>query len=216
MEGIVLSRMQYREVDQMITLYSKEAGLQRYVAKGIKKIQSKNSAAVEPFSYVSYGTASGKEYDYLTSVQIINYHSAARQDLQTQVYLSHICKSLVRLLEEGVADTSLFEHLSSFLNKADTGLAISDIDHFFFILMGHLGFVPDLSEEVQGYDLAAARFLPESVGVPISAAMRGWFRGISEDNLNKTAAAAIHQIVLRHLRYHSEQGIRDWKELKIG
>ncbi len=60
MHAIVLSRRDIREADQIITLYSREAGKQELIARGIKKITSKQTALLEPFCYMTYDVVAGK------------------------------------------------------------------------------------------------------------------------------------------------------------
>ena len=47
-----LERFKDSENDQIISLYTLEKGKQEVLARGVKKITSKNSAHLEPFSFV--------------------------------------------------------------------------------------------------------------------------------------------------------------------
>ncbi|MFZ2978199.1 MAG: DNA repair protein RecO, partial [Candidatus Magasanikiibacteriota bacterium] len=69
MKAIVLSRRDFREADQIISLYTLEKGKMEILARGIKKITSKNSAHLEPFSLVEAEIIFGKELNYLGAVQ---------------------------------------------------------------------------------------------------------------------------------------------------
>ena len=71
MQAIALKRKDFREVDQMISFYTRECGKLELLARGIKKIESKNSPHVEPFSYADIEFAAGKELYHLTKVQPI-------------------------------------------------------------------------------------------------------------------------------------------------
>ena len=48
MQAIVLSRRDFREFDQMISLYTREQGKLELLARGLKKVTSKNAAHLEP------------------------------------------------------------------------------------------------------------------------------------------------------------------------
>ena len=61
MLSIVLNRHDFRENDQMVSLYTKERGKVAVLAKGIKKITSKNSASLMPFSLLEADILPGKE-----------------------------------------------------------------------------------------------------------------------------------------------------------
>lgn len=216
MNGIVLQRMQYREYDQIITVYTKERGLIRYVAKGIKKMQSKNSAALEPFSCIRFGEAPGKEYAYLTSVQVQSYHAAIRGDLQASIYSAFVCKILPMLLREAEPDNRVYDLLTTFLSQAAQGVSVTLIDWFFLQLMQCLGFLPD-SDGIEGYVLSEALFITHAGDIALSNRLKSlmWGEYIPEI-LSKSEEKQLHQISLSHLRYHTEQPIRDWQVLKLG
>ena len=80
MKAIVLSRRDFREYDQIVSVYTKDLGKQDLLARGIKKITSKNSAYLELFSFVDIEIIKGKELDYIGSVQPVNYFKNIRQD----------------------------------------------------------------------------------------------------------------------------------------
>ena len=75
MQAIILDRKDFKEFDQIISVYTKEKGKLELLARGVKKITSKNSAHLEPFSFVDIEIAPGKGIDHLTKVQSINYFS---------------------------------------------------------------------------------------------------------------------------------------------
>ena len=52
MIAVVLGRRDFHEADQIISCYTKEKGKVELLARGVKKITSKNSAHLEQFSFV--------------------------------------------------------------------------------------------------------------------------------------------------------------------
>ena len=82
MQTIVLSRRNIREADQIISLYSLEKGKVEVLAKGIKKITSKNSAHLEPFCFSEIEIIPGKELDHLGSTQSLNSFLNIRNNLE--------------------------------------------------------------------------------------------------------------------------------------
>lgn len=65
MLAIVLSRTDFKEFDQMISLYTRERGKTEALAKGIKKITSKNSPHLAVLSLAEVDIVSGREIDRL-------------------------------------------------------------------------------------------------------------------------------------------------------
>ena len=66
MQAIVLARRDIKENDQIVSFYTLEKGKVELLARGVKKITSKNSAHLEPFSFVDVEVTEGKEINYLT------------------------------------------------------------------------------------------------------------------------------------------------------
>ena len=90
MEAIVLSSRDFREFDQIISLYTKEQGKLELLARGVKKIISKNSAHLEPFSNVFIEIAKGKEIDHLTKVVPIMFFPNIRKDLSKSLSAGYL------------------------------------------------------------------------------------------------------------------------------
>ena len=72
MLSIVLARRDFKENDQIISLFTEEKGKMEVLARGVKKIVSKNSAFLEPFFLVEAEIIPGKEVFHLGSVQPVN------------------------------------------------------------------------------------------------------------------------------------------------
>ncbi|PIT88440.1 MAG: DNA repair protein RecO [Candidatus Magasanikbacteria bacterium CG10_big_fil_rev_8_21_14_0_10_36_32] len=147
MIAFVLSRRNFRETDQIIILYTLEKGKIEVLAKGIKKIISKNSAFLEPFFLVEAEIISGKELSRLASVQPINSFNKIRTDLNKSL-LAGVTVSLVeRLLHENEREIKIFNMLHSWLNYLNDSKQISSvlIISFMVKMIAVLGFVPVLS-----------------------------------------------------------------------
>lgn len=224
MEAIVLSRRAYREYDQIITLYTKERGLITLVAKGVKKIQSKNNSALEPFSYVHVGVAPGKEYDYITSVMIERYFCSLREDLYKTLVASFICTTLVGILGEEEADPILYDFLlASFIRfEESSSVTLTMVDEFFLMLAGYLGFIPILDTSFQEcvYSFAAGACLSSRENIAhgptmaLSAAVRQAIQDHNLSSLSEGESLVAHRFVVQFLRFSLERGIRDWADLQ--
>ena len=115
MKAIVLSRRDFREFDQMISVYTKEKGKLNLLARGVKKIISKNSAHLEPFSLVEIEVVPGKEIDHLTKVVPVNYFSNIRADLQKSLAAGFVVSTTDKLLHTNEPDKRIFELLGDWL-----------------------------------------------------------------------------------------------------
>jgi hypothetical protein len=97
MEAIVLSRRDFREYDQIITVYTKEQGKLELLARGVKKIVSKNTAHLEPFSYGMIESVPGKEILHLTTAQPLHTFPFIRSNLEFFVLEWDVGSSVYRL-----------------------------------------------------------------------------------------------------------------------
>ena len=124
MKAIVLSRRDFREYDQVVSVYTKDLGKQDLLARGIKKITSKNSAYLEPFSFVDIEIIKGKELDYIGSVQPVNYFKNIRQDLQKSLKAQLVVGLINRVVQVEEKDEKLFLLLKSWLEFLDSFIVI--------------------------------------------------------------------------------------------
>ena len=143
MLAIVLARKNWREFDQMISLYTREQGKVEVLAKGIKKIISKNSANLEVLSLADIEIAQGKEIDYLTKVQSIKVFKNIYSDFD-KIFLANY---IVKLADENVLaqerDENIFNLLVSFLEFLNSAPEINSLNlatGFIFKLWHCLGF----------------------------------------------------------------------------
>ena len=53
-EGIVLHSNDYKDYDKIITIFTKDFGKMQFLAKGVRKINSKNRSSIDIFTYGEY------------------------------------------------------------------------------------------------------------------------------------------------------------------
>ncbi|PIR76071.1 MAG: DNA repair protein RecO [Candidatus Magasanikbacteria bacterium CG10_big_fil_rev_8_21_14_0_10_42_10] len=148
MYGVVLSRRDFREADQIITILTAEEGKHEYIARGVKKIVSKNTSHIEPSSLVSFGIAEGKkEWSYLTNVQPVESFFYILQSLSTIHMLGYSLDAMLTMLRDGEADSEMYHFFISFLRFLDThasSVRLILLDAFLIKLFSHLGYHPSL------------------------------------------------------------------------
>lgn len=70
-KGIILSEKPMREADRIYTIMTRDLGLVRAVAIGVRKESSKLRGNIEPFSLASVSFVKGKNYWRLTSAEFV-------------------------------------------------------------------------------------------------------------------------------------------------
>lgn len=144
---IILARLDFRENDQLITLFSRESGKEVALARSVKKINSKNSAFLEPFFLVEAETVSGKEIKHIFKVVGINGFKNIRKDFDKSVSAKKIVNIISRLVPENGKEPVLFDLLKQWLLYIDKNNINSTLELGFICQsLKILGIVPQLNK----------------------------------------------------------------------
>lgn len=101
--GIVLRTHKLGEADRIITLLTRERGVVRAAARGIRKTTSRFGARLEPFMHVDLQMGEGKSLDFITQVVTIN---AFARDLGADYGAYTVGCAMLETAERLVADTA--------------------------------------------------------------------------------------------------------------
>ncbi len=116
MISFVLKRIDLKESDQIITLFTAEKGKLEALSKGVKKITSKNSAYLEPFFLIEAEVIEGKEVKHLTKAVPIESFKNIRDDINKSFLAGYVCEILNIFLPVGAPEKKIFDLLFGFLN----------------------------------------------------------------------------------------------------
>ncbi|MCB0031542.1 MAG: DNA repair protein RecO, partial [Anaerolineales bacterium] len=75
-EGIVLRRSDFGEADRLLTLFTKEQGKIRAIAKGARKPQSRKTGHVELFMRTQFLLGTGRSLAIVTQAELIEPYNA--------------------------------------------------------------------------------------------------------------------------------------------
>jgi len=130
MKAIVLSRRNFREFDQVISFYSLSEGKLEVLARGVKKITSKNSSALEPGCLAEVEIIFGKDIKHLGSARILEFYKNIRIDLEKSLALKFVLGLFDKVVQVEEVDKSLFLLLKDwveFLNITNVILAEPEV-----------------------------------------------------------------------------------------
>lgn len=116
-EALVLKQFDLGESDRLITLYTKERGKLKAVAKGARKGKRSRSGLVLPFSYHNFTLYKGKSLAKINHIESIAMNSKLREDLDYMAYASVVSEYIERAGLEDEADQALFSLLAVILEK---------------------------------------------------------------------------------------------------
>ena len=128
MLALVLARKNFRESDQMVSLLTRERGKVEVLAKGIKKIISKNSSNLKVLSLVEAEIAQGKEVDYLTKVQPVTIFKNIYLDFDKVFLAGYIAKIVDANILGSEPDEEIFNLLVSFLEFLNSAEKINSLN----------------------------------------------------------------------------------------
>ena len=145
-EAVVLRHHDYGEADRMLTLYTRQLGKTRVLAKGARKIASRKAGHIEPFTQVKLQLAKGRDMLLVTQADTVDAYLPLREDLILTSQASYVLELLDRFTY--VDDT---ENPSTYRLLTDTlaRLASNDdpwivIRYYEMRLLDMLGFRPQL------------------------------------------------------------------------
>jgi DNA repair protein RecO (recombination protein O) len=145
-EAVVLRHSDWGEADRLLTLYTRERGKVRAIAKGARKIASRKAGHLEPFTRVKLQLAQGRDLLIVTQAETIDGYQPLREDLTLTGYAAYVLELLDRFIpDEEVALPSLFrlltETLSRLASQPDPWLTVRSYE---MRLLDFLGFRPQL------------------------------------------------------------------------
>ncbi len=116
-EAVVLKQFDLGESDRLITLYTKDRGKVKAVARGARKGNKSRSGLVLPFSYHNFILYKGKSLAKINHIDSISLNSKLREDLEFMAYASVVSEYIERSGLEDEADEALFSLLVIILAK---------------------------------------------------------------------------------------------------
>ncbi len=166
-EAVVLRHTDYGEADRLLTLYTRQLGKTRALAKGARKIASRKAGHIEPFTYVKLQLAKGRDMPLITQADTVDAYQPLREDLVLTSQAAYVLELLDRFTYEDETENSalfrlLTETLSRLASKEDPWLVIR---YYEIRLLDHLGFRPQLFECVN----CGREILPEDQFFSFSA-----------------------------------------------
>jgi DNA repair protein RecO (recombination protein O) len=146
--AIVLRHADWGEADRLVTLYTREQGKLRAVAKGARKVTSRKAGHLEPFTHVKLQLARGRSLFIVTQADTIEAYLPLRETLVMTGTASYVVELLDRFVyEEEGANPTLFRLLAKTLKRLADGedpwLAVR---YYEMRLLDFLGFRPQLFE----------------------------------------------------------------------
>ena len=208
-EAVVLRHANWGEADRILTLYTREQGKLRAIAKGARKIRSRKAGHLEPFTHITLQLARSRELAIVTQVETIDSYLPLRDDLTRTGYASYVMELLDRFTyEQEGGNPSLYKLLVDTLARlCGTAEVWAVVRYYEMRLLDFLGFRPQLFEcancrnPIQAVDqyfspLAGGVICPNCGGGlpglwPVSVEVLKYLRHFQRSNYNEAARARV-------------------------
>ena len=106
--GIILRSRDYKEADQLLTVYTRELGKITVQARGVKKTASKLRSGILLFSHTSLVLTAGKVFPIVTGASTETAFPLLRSDFARMSYASYAAELLDQVIAESQPDDDLF------------------------------------------------------------------------------------------------------------
>ncbi len=144
--AIVLKHQDYGEADRILTIYTRERGKLRVIAKGVRKVHSRKGGHLEPFTHVSLQLAEGRNWPLVSQAEAQHIYDDLKKDLETLGYASYAVELVERFTFEEEENAPIFNLLKNTLTRLNRGDPASLVIRYYEIrLLDLLGFRPELN-----------------------------------------------------------------------
>jgi len=144
-EAVVLRHLDWGEADRLLTLFTREHGKLRCVAKGVRKLRSRKAGHLEPFTRVALMLARGHDLWIVTQAETVEAYLSLRDDLERTAYAAYILELVDRFMYEEGENRALYTILVDVLGRINSPEdAFLAVRYFEMRLLDIIGFRPQL------------------------------------------------------------------------
>ena len=238
-EAIVLKSIKFGDTSKIATLYTKDHGKIKVIAKGIRKPKSRLAGALQTFSHIQivFYKKQTTEIYLLSQSDTIKSYQSLYKDLNRYIFASAVLELLDRLITGEESHPKLFELTKatlSFMESCPEELVEKSFTYYALKLTHFLGYKPKFDKCVSCNKHAEGEFIlfsPEKGGIICKRCARSdqAYLRLSKDsvtsalklqsvktedlntyNIPKEHLKEILSVILNLLDYHTGRG----KELK--
>jgi DNA repair protein RecO (recombination protein O) len=108
-KAYIIKRVNSKDSDRFITLFTKDHGKLEVLAKGVRKISSKRASSLEPLNLIEFQAVKSGQYHVLTEVKLVSSQDHLKKELKyiKQVFL--VCELINSIMPQGVAHADVFD-----------------------------------------------------------------------------------------------------------
>ena len=144
-EGVVLKTIKLGEADRIVTLFTRENGKVRAVAKGIRKTKSRFGGRLEPFTRANLIIYKGRNLDTITSVDVMDSFDSIRKDYLKLTSAAALVEVVEKITPERESLVPVYKLLVEGLEALATRPLQTIVPAFLVKLLSLSGYHPQLT-----------------------------------------------------------------------
>ena len=118
-KGFIIKSKNFGEANKILTIYTKELGLVRAIAQGIRLHKSKLRFTLQDFSYASIDLVKGRDIWRVASATTISSFPIARTKRDNLLFISRVSSLIDRLCDGEEANEKIFTDIIQALYLLD-------------------------------------------------------------------------------------------------
>lgn len=119
--GFILKSTDYKESDAILHVYTQEYGRISLLAKGIKKIKSKNAPGCQTITLSEFTFIPRKGLSTLIKAIPVTYFRHIKENIELEVYASYFSEFIYKFTEENDPDEYLYINFIQAINCLENG-----------------------------------------------------------------------------------------------
>ncbi len=149
--GIVVRSVDSGEADKYISVITQNYGLQDFIARGARRLNSKKAPHLDLFNLIKFQSSRGDYPRFIEQVESISYYPGIKKDFSKVGLGLTITEILINTLPVEVEDEEIFHSTKSFLDALEKSHSQSETNilgrKFGLFILRHLGYpLPKLPE----------------------------------------------------------------------
>lgn len=156
--GVILKNFPLNEADELLTIYTKETGKLRVLARGARRIQSRLAGALQSLNEIEFETAGSARRSgalpTVISARILTMNDYLRQNLKKFAFALIGIETLYRMTADGQESPEGYRALTGFLRDlGESKDENKEVRNFQLQLLKIMGFAPPGGGEISEAEL---------------------------------------------------------------
>ncbi|MBO6046839.1 MAG: DNA repair protein RecO [Erysipelotrichaceae bacterium] len=119
--GIILNATPYKETGALVSVYTHDFGKMTLVARGVKKLNSKNAGSVMPITYSELTIVPRQGLSTLIRGESLDHFKFIKETFTSQVVASYLCEYFHRYVADNQPDEQSYNFLYEALMALNQG-----------------------------------------------------------------------------------------------